>query len=330
MKKMIALISLIVLTITLSACDRETATEQDVFVTSYPMYYLVSEIGEGLVNTRYVPGSQVHGHSESWVARDIEDMQDAVLLFFIGAGFDPYIEANMSTFEGERVELVRMENYINIIDVHLIHDHDDDDHDDDDHDDDNHDDDDHDDHDDAQLMPDPHFWLDPERMLEAAHLVQEKLLNHFPEASEMINNNFVNVEKALEKLHEDFHSALSSSDKPIITNVKLFSYFENVYGIEIYPLSLNAHAHEDERIPSDFEAFITLAETYDIQYVLFEKNAVSPAGETLLEELRKVNPDTDKLYLHPLDMLTSDELAVNKNYINIMYDNLEALIKAID
>ncbi len=357
MKKMLFLSLLLLSSLTLSACRDSEPTENTVYVTTYPVYFLVSNIGQDVVNVKYVPGSQQHAESIDWAAQEIIDMQDADYLFHVGANLDPYIDINYdSTFRNQNVELVRLEDYIDIINVRLIHDHDHDDHDHhdhndhdnhnhhddhddhdnhndhDDHDDhDNHNDhDDHDDHDHGEIQPDPHFWLDPQRMLQAAHVILEKLVVMYPEHEDRINNNFVPLEKSLEKLHEDFSQALESPNRPIITNVKLFSYFEDAYNITIHPFTLNAHAHEDESVPTNFEEFIQLANDYNIRFVVFEKNATSPAGETLLSELRKSNSDTDRLALHPLESLTREEIAVNKNYINIMYDNLEALIKAIE
>ena len=341
MKKILIIATLFILSFTLSGCRENEQTENTVYVTAYPIYYLVSEIGKDIINVKYVPGSQQHGESIDWAAQEIIDMQDADYMFYVGANLDPYIDINYdSTFKDQQVELVRLEDYVNIINIRLVHDHDDhddehddehDDHDDDEHDD--HDDDEHDDHDDhdyGEYQPDPHFWLDPQRMLTAANLIKDKLLVMYPESSDIIENNFITVEKSLEKLHEDFTAATASPNRPIITNVKLFSYFEDAYGINIHPFTLSAHAHEDESVPTNFEEFIQLANDHNIQYVIFEKNAPSPAGETLLSELRKNNPDTDRLHLHPLEMLTTEELDVNKNYINVMYDNLESLIKAIE
>jgi len=331
MRKLLAIISVFTLALTLSAC-RDEPLENTVYVTAYPIYYLVEEIGKDIVNTKYVPGSQVHAEHHDWSANEIIDMQDADLLFYVGAGLDPYIDRNLdSVFKDQHVELVRFEDYIDIIKVKLIHDHDHNghDHNDHDHNDHNHNDHDHDD-DDATLMPDPHFWLDVGRMIEAAEIVRDKLIETYPEEEARILNNYFTVEILLEGLHEAYQEELAGEEKPLITNVKLFTYMEKAYGIDIRPFTLHAHAHENEPIPGDFDHFIDLANDYDIRYILFEKNAKSPAGDALLSELQAHNPDTAKLHLHPVGFLTDEELRVNKNYITVMYENLEALKTALE
>ena len=323
MKKLFALFTAFVLMLTLSACQDEPL-ENTVFVTSYPVYYLVNEIGDGHVNVKYVPGAQAHAEHHDWSANEIINMQDSDLLIYVGASLDPYIERNLdSVFKNQNVELLRLEDYIDIIKVKLIHDHD--------HDHNGHDDhDNHDDHDEPELMPDPHFWLDVGRMIEASEIIRDALVDMYPEEEQRFLNNYFSLRVLLDKLHNDFQSLFENQEKPLITNVKLFSYFEDAYGADIRPFTLHAHAHENEPIPGDFDHFLRLADDYDINYVLFEKNANSPAGDALLNEMKTDNPEADKLFLHPLGFLTDRELRVNKNYITVMYENIEAIQKALE
>lgn len=332
----LSLIFLTLLTIfTLAACSNDEISENVVYVTAYPVQYLVEEIGKDIVNVKYVPGSHVHGESYDWSAQEIISMQDADLLFHVGGGLDNYIDANLnSIFRNQHVNLIKFSDYVDLINVCLVHDHDDhDDHDDHNHDDHNHDEN-QDSHDNAcegaENLPDPHFWLDVNRMIEAAELVKLTLLEYYPEDKTRIENNYVVVNALLNKLNSDFKEALHDHHKPVITNVKLFTYFEKAYHVHLHPLTLNAHAHEDESVPTNLIEFVNLAIDHDINYILFEKNASSPAGETLLSEIRKTNPDIDKSFLHPLGNLTSEEVAQNKNYVNIMYDNLKALKSALE
>ena len=323
MKKISVLFMALLFTFVLFGCeDNDTDSENVVYTTTYPLYYLLEEIGKDVIEVKYVPGSQVHGDSHDWSQKEIIDMQDADYLFYVGAGLDPFIRTNVdSVFRDQHVELVKLEDYIDIIEVKLTHDHDHgDDHDD------------HDDHDSGhtEILPDPHFWLDVSRMQEAAKTILEKLIVMYPEKDTVLENNYVTIDKLLEKLNQDFVDALSGQDKPIVTNVKLFTYFEEAYGINIHPLTLNAHSHEDETVPTDLEDFVNFVINHELHYILFEKNANSPAGETLVSEVNKTGHDVEKLFLHPIGNITTAELNDNENYITLMYDNLDSLKKALD
>lgn len=319
MKKSLILVTLFFALFSLSACN-DTADEDEnvVYTTTYPIKYLLDNIGEDIVTVKYVPGSQVHGESHDWSQKEIIDMQDADFLFHVGAGFDTYIETNIdSVFKDQNVELVKMEEYIDILNVELIHDHEEDE----DH---------HDEHSEITTLPDPHFWLDTSRMLEAAELIMDFLSEEYEEDQVILDNNYVVLKAQLDKLHEDFTSTLTNTEKPIVTNVKLFTYFEDAYDLNIKALTLNAHAHEDETVPNDLEVFIELIIDHDLDYILFEKNASSPAGETLISEVNKLGHEVEKLYLHPVGNITTEELNENKNYINLMYDNLASLENALE
>ncbi len=334
MKKIIVLLLSLLTVITLSACTREESEENTIYVTNYPLYFLVDAIGDGLVTVKYVPGSTVHGHGFEWSGQQIIDMRNADYLFYVGAGLDPYIDANLETLTSTGLDTLKVFDFIDPIEVCIIDDHDHDDHDDEydhqnpsqifsEHDD---------DHDnscnDAELIEDPHFWLDVVRMMEVAEIIKERLILTYPEHDLLIKNNFLVLHKQLEKLHADYLDALTEVTKPIITNVKLFTYYQERYGIEINPLTRSAHAHEDETIPGDIIDFVNFAIEHDINYIMFEANALSRAGDNLLAELQKENPDASRLDLHPVATITTEELNQGKNYINLMYYNLDALIKA--
>ncbi|MFW5894801.1 MAG: metal ABC transporter substrate-binding protein [Bacillota bacterium] len=322
MKKTFLLLVALLVAFTLVACTGDQDDDTNVvYTTTYPLYYLLEEIGDDVIDVKYVPGSQVHGESHDWSQKQIIDMQDSDYLFYVGAGYDTYITANVdSVFSDQNVELVKMEEHIDIIEVELAHDHEDE-HDDEDHDDDNGY---------TEVIPDAHFWLDASRMQEAAELVYEKLVVMYPEEETMIENNYVHTAKLLEKLDQDYKDALEDKDKPVVTNVKLFSYFEDAYDVDLHPLSLNAHAHEDETVPNDLETFVNFVIDNNLSYILFEKNATSPAGETLVSEVNKTDHSVEELYLHPIGNITTEELDENETYITLMYDNLESLEKALE
>lgn len=331
MKKTLILTTLLIVLFSLGACrETDDGDKNVVYTTTYPVKYLLDNIGEDILTVKYVPGSQVHGESHDWSQKEIIDMQDADFLFHVGAGLDTYIESNVtSVFKDQNVKLIKLEDHIDILEVELIHDYDDvhaeeeDGH--------TEDEDEHDDsHSEITTLPDPHFWLDTSRMLQAASLVMDVLSEKYIDDEAVLNNNYVVLKAQLDKLHEDFTSTLTNTEKPIVTNVKLFTYFEDAYNLNIKALTLNAHSHEDETVPNDLEAFVKLIIEEDLDYVLFEKNASSPAGETLISEVNKLGHDVEKLYLHPIGNMTTEELNENKNYINLMYDNLASLENALE
>lgn len=321
MKKILMLLSLVVIGITLTACNNNDDEDKNVvYVTLYPMYYLVEAIAGDTVEIEYVPGSSSHGDSIDWSAKEIIAMSDADLLFFVNGGADNYIPANASVFEGGNVELVDMSTHITYNEICLTHSHEHEEEEDD-----------HEEEpeicDSNSLTDDPHFWLDPVKMKYAADVIKGKLISAFPEHSEKYENKFTGLYNLLEQLHTDYEAMAVTAIKPIMTTVRLFTYWEERYGLEI--ISITNDVHSSESNATEIIELVEEAEMHYIEYILFEKNANSPAGEQVLTQLQINNPGADKKYLHGLGKLTTDEIENDSDYISIMYDNLEVLIASV-
>jgi len=302
---------------TITACDKNSDENDNVvYVTVYPMQYLVEAIAGDTVVVKRVPGSNVHSDSIDWSAKEIIDMINADILFYVRAGIDNYIPDNENTtFKDSNVNLVDLSQHISYNEICFSDEHN---------------------HttsttvveeptvcDENSLSPDPHFWLDPVRMLQAAELVRDKLILEYPENTALFENNFTVLNATLEKLDDDFQLMANKAIKPLITTVMLFSYWNDRYNLEI--MSISNSLHTSEEIPGDIIHFVDEAVYHYVHYVLFEKNVNSPAGDQVLQQLLLIDPTASALYIHGLGNLTAEEVASGANYISIMYDNLNAL-----
>lgn len=316
MRKIYLLLTIAVMTITLTGCNNGTQEDINVvYLTVYPMQFLVEEIAGDTVEVNLVPGATAHGESVEWSAKEIIEMADADLLFYVNGGADSYITARESLFDGENVMLVDMSQHIDYNQICLSHDHDDEE--------DAHEEEETEICDENSLTPDPHFWLDPVRMLQAAEFVKDKLIATFPDNQELYNNNFTVLQATLTQLDQDFELMGSQARIPIMTTVRLFTYWELRYEIEI--VSITNDIHSEESNPGTIIEYVNYAAANDISYVLFEKNANSPTGDALLADLQVIDPEATSLELHGLGQITLDEEENGATYITIMYDNLEVL-----
>lgn len=315
MKKFTLLLLAILVTLTLSACNREDNDDDNViYVTLYPMEFLITEIAGEHVTVKYVPGGTSHADSFDPGAQDMIGMLESDLLFYIHGGADDYIHLNADLFDEGDVELVDMSQHVTYNMVCYEHSHDEEDH-----------------TDtenvtetcDTGLQEDPHFWLDPVLMADAALFVKDKLIATYPEQEEIFNNNYSVLSASLEKLHEDFEEMALAATKPIITTVMLFTYWHERYGLEIMPITSDAHSTESN--PGDLIELLNHAIEDDIMYILFEENANSPAGSQLLSDLQAQVSEADALYLHGLGKLTEEEIDAGATYLTIMRNNLEVL-----
>ncbi len=311
MKKLSLLLVSFILVFALSACKEDTDVDENVvYVSVYPMEYLVSEIAGDTVTVKRVPGGTTHGDFVEWSAKEIIDIKKSDILFYINGGADDYIPNSAETFDGGNVELVNMSEHIEYNMVCYSHSHDDEET-----------------HEsvceNSSLSPDPHFWLDPVRMIQAAEYVKDKLIATYPENSELIENNYTSLNAALNQLNSDYEVMAEEATKPIITTVMLFTYWHERYELDV--LSITNDAHSSSATIDDFEDLKTHAIEDNILYILFEQNSNSPAGESVMESLEEDIPLISALYLHGCGEITPDELENGETYLSLMYKNLETL-----
>lgn len=322
MKKIIGLLLIFAVALTLAACKGDTPTGDNViYTTVYPMQYLVEEIGGDTVTVLRVPGSTTHSHDDTiaFSAKDQIDMINADLLFYVDAGVDTYIPNIEDTvFKDGPVELVNVSEFVNYATVCYSHDHDEEEtaeeH--------------------AEEEPcdvnsqsdDPHFWLDPNRMLDALELVKDKLIVTYPENSEVYTNNYTVLKASLEKLDDDFQAMADEATKPIVTTTLLHNYVHEAYDIEI--ISLTTSVHTTEVDAGSIIEIVTVAVENDVLYIIFEKNSTFPAGEEVLTQLQEQVSTAQKAEMHGLGNLTQDEIDNGSTYLSIMYENLTVLENA--
>ncbi len=322
MKKFLLLIMGFLTIISLSACQQEL--EHDIFVTVYPLQYITEQMLEGTEYTvGIVPGVISHESSVDWSPKEIIAMTQAKYLFYIGANYDYYIDHQIdSIFKNKAVELIKIEDatsYIEFIPGALhVHDHDDD------HDDDH---DEHDEHNDDihTLGIDPHFWISPLKVLEVSALIYDKLIAAYPDDSDAITTNYNNLTNSLQQLTDDFQASINKLTKPVMTSTNLYGYLKHDYGLQFIPISPGYHEESDQFTSAEKKEIVDEAIYHEIRYIIYERNTTSPLSNAVLDELNLLGQTAQKVEFDILQSLTIKEITEGKNYINIMYENLELI-----
>ena len=258
MKKILLVLSITLLSFILTGCFPDEDEENVIYVTAYPINYIIDEIAKDTVNVKRVPGSLVHSESIDWKPKEIISMKDSDILFYVNAGLDPYIENSAdSTFSGANTKLVDISKAVEYGKVCASHDHA---------------------HtaddtpivcDENSLSYDPHFWLDPVRFLESAVFIKDELIAMYPHYEELYEANFLVLEENLVQLHADYSLMAEQATKPIVTTSMLFNYFSQRYQIEI--ISIASTPHSGESIPGDLIEYANEIILHNIEYIIFEK-----------------------------------------------------------
>ncbi len=321
MKRLITILLVIIVAFTLTACKPGSGSDENVvYVTVYPIQFLTEAIAGDTVVVKRVPGSNVHSESIDWGAKEIIDMINADILFYIEGGVDTYIPKNKDdVFSDGDVQLISIADSVeyNMV-CYSAHDHSDEEgstaaeiilnc-------------------DDSMLSPDPHFWLDPIKMMEAAVVVKDNLIATYPHNETLYNDNFTALQSSLQTLHNSFQTMADFATKPIITTNMLFTYWHYRYEIEI--MSLTTSIHNSETLPSDIITYVDEALANNVHYILFEQYSNSPAGDSVLQQLLLSDPTAQAAYLSGLGNLVQEDIDAGEDYLSMMYKNLEVLESA--
>lgn len=315
-KTLIAL--LLLLSVFIVGCT-EQDVRYDVYVTVYPLQYALEEIlADTGLTVGIVPGVTSHEDSVDWSPKEIIAMTEASLLFYVGANYDQYIDFQIeSIFTNKDVELVKIEDetaYMTMI-PGVIDDHD---------------------HEEdvittneAALGIDPHFWISPKRLIDVSLLLFDKVVSKYPDLSTKFTENYASLILALSDLDTAFTDTISSSTQVVMFSTNLYGYLREDYGLEYISISPGYHEETEQFTTQEKEDIVNDAVFHNITYIIYEKNSSSPLSNAIFTELETEGYNPVKLEYDILQALTDEDRSLGKDYISIMYDNLELLKQAL-
>lgn len=313
MKTKLFLVFLLSLTV-LTGCAPK---KPKVCTTVYPIEYLVSKIGGDYVDTCIISEDTIIQRAS--IKEDFkEELSDASALFYIG-GLEPYMEMYLYDIRNTKVDMVDLSTTSGIYDFKRYS---------------------------SSVLDgktviaesnyyegdmfktidkydsDPMLWMDAIAMTSMASTIRDYLKQEYPEYSKAFDENYNLLETDLARLDADYQS-LKDSGKTIsfVSMSPSFGNWQKSYGVRVYPISLSKYgalpdatqlAEIKKRIVND-----------GVHYIVKEQNLSE-------DMLALYNQLTSELGLTPVDMsnistLTAEDKDANKNYLSIMYQNLEKL-----
>ncbi|MFW5918224.1 MAG: metal ABC transporter substrate-binding protein, partial [Haloferacaceae archaeon] len=197
---------------------------------------------------------------------------------------------------------------------------------DDEHDEDTHDDEDQDEHEHDEAM-DPHFWMDPLRLEQAAGTVRQGLADVDPDNADAYTENADAYRARLNDLHEQIESVVAeaSKDTVLVAGHDALGYFSDRYGVAVE--SLTNVSPDDRPTQQDIERAQEIIDAHDLQYVCADPLESQQAAEQLVEE-------TDAEEVLPLTSIpgqTEQWAEDDWGYVEIMKNvNLQTLERALE
>ncbi|SEQ28348.1 metal ABC transporter solute-binding protein, Zn/Mn family [Piscibacillus halophilus] len=343
--KLLKMISvLFTLSILMTACntnsneDTQNDSERSIATSIYPIEYLVTEIAGDYVDVETIVPSGADAHSYEPSTKTMIELSSSDGFFFIGESMESFSEAMADTVQKENVELLKLAEHEPLFeDFHQgeaieINSEDNEEHNDEseEHHDHEHE------HDDAEHNHneehahdeseghhshnhdvDPHFWLDPLRMVDAGEIVLDKLVSMYPEEEETFKQNFETFKSKMEELDEQYQESFDEEVSILVTH-KSFSYIEQRYPVKQFSIRGISSAQEPSQ--RELQLLFDQIEELHIEHIILETSSDDRLAQTIADEL-----GLEKYHLSNLSTRTEEEINEEKDYYDIMIDNLNVL-----
>lgn len=318
-----------------------------VYTTIYPLEDFAKKIGGDHVDVTSIYPLGADAHTYEPTQSTIVKIAVADLFVYNGAELEAFAEKLNETLANEKVKIVDSSSGLELIESDHAHDHDahadeeDHNHNHDDHANhelDNHGETDvnheheHDDHGEGEAHEehehhhnvDPHIWLDPILAIHQAEVIKNALIEIKPEAKDEFENNFQKVKEQLEEIDQQFKDVVQQAEsKKILVSHAAYGYWEKRYGIE--QISATGLSPTDEPSPKALTEVIATAKEHELKYILFETFATPKIAEIVKNEV-----GAEILRMYHLASLSDEDIKNNKDYFDLMKENIETLRQALN
>ncbi|MDM5249865.1 MULTISPECIES: zinc ABC transporter substrate-binding protein [unclassified Lysinibacillus] len=340
MKKVFLLSLVAVLALFTAACGDKTSTSKQsdkkdkltIYTTVYPLSYFAQRIGGDFVEVSSIYPAGANEHTFEPTQKDMMNLADADLFFYIGLGLEGFVENAKKTLANEDVTMVATADQVSDekLAVSTGHTHADEEeaqHDSDhatteeehSHAEDAHG---HDDHDHGNV--DPHVWLSPIISQDLALSIKNALVEKMPEQEATFTANYEALVKELQDLDKDFKAmADKAQEKTFFVSHSAFGYIAGQYGLQQIPIAgLNSQSEPSQK---ELTTIVDKANDLHIHYILFEQNVSSKLAEVIQKEV-----GAESLVLHNLSVLTEKDVKNNETYFTLMKKNIQTLNTALN
>lgn len=313
MKKIaLIIISTLLIVSSLSGCKLSVL---NIGVTTYPIQYLVNRIAQEKVNViQYSVGPTM---TRTQIIPDYEEKLELTDVLFYFGKLEPYFAVYLSEFQNSNTQLIdltsnagvyRFQRYTvtnvgntqvtledtyyksNLFNNINIYD------------------------------TDPMLWLDPITMISMAGTIKDWLIEKFPEEKNLFTANYEILKQELARLDADYQE-LWKQDIGFVSVTPSFGNWQKAYGIQVYPLILSRFGV----LPSDEQLSVIKEKIKEdgIKLIVHEPN-LSEDMEALYQSIKK-ELELETIELHSLSFLSEKDITDNKNYMTIMFENLNTL-----
>jgi zinc transport system substrate-binding protein len=274
--------------------DAGNADQQDtisVVASFYPLAEAAERVGGDLVTVTNLTPPGVEPHDLELTPDDVEAINTADVVVYLGGGFQPAVEEAVAEAEGVTVDAAEAVDTVPAPPEEA----------------------------EEGLSIDPHVWLDPVRYAAIVDAVAGGLDEAAPDDAETFDANAAAFGDELDALDAEFREGLASCDRnEIVTNHAAFGYLAAAYGLE--QIAISGLEPDAEPSPDRLAELATLVEQDGVTTIFTEELLPPDVAETLADE---TGAQTDVLYT--LEGAPEGD----GDYLSLMRENLGKLQTAL-
>jgi zinc transport system substrate-binding protein len=273
----------------------------------YPVAEAAERVGGDRVEVTNLTPAGVEPHDLELTPDDVDDLEDADVVLYLGQGFQPAVAEIAERQDGAidltdgldlesgASEALGAEEGGDVNGNHADRD-----------------------------AVDPHFWLDPTRLSDAVDEIEAAFADAAPSDAATFAANARRYKDQLAALDQEMATGLADCRRDeIVTSHAAFFYLAERYGLRQEPIS--GLSPESEPDPDRLDDLTDEIEDSGITTVFYETLVSPDVAETLAREAH-----VDTAVLDPIEGLTDDEVDAGDDYLSLMRDNLAALRDALD
>ena len=218
--------------------------DTNVIAAFYPLAWAAERIGGDAVQVRNLTPPGAEPHDVELTPRDVERIQSADVVLYLGAGFQPAVEDAVEGAEGTAVDVL---DGLSLAPA-------------------------------AQnekgLTRDPHVWLDPVRYSAVVETIA-KALGRTEQGRAVVDE--------LDELDREFETGLADCDRrELVTTHAAFGYLAERYHLE--QISISGLTPEAEPAPRDLEEIVDRVRDVGATTIFFETLVSPRLAETVARE----------------------------------------------
>ncbi len=257
-----------------------------------PLAELAERVGGSGVNVTNLTKTGVEPHDLEMNTAQIDAIQDAALVVYLGESFQSAVEDAVKSRKGPSLELL---SKVEPLEARQA--------------------------DDGEH--DPHFWLDPIRMAAAAEAIGDALSSVDAAQAREYATNAANYGSEMKALDRELTTGLGGcKSRTFVTAHAAFGYLSTRYKLEQVPVA--GISPEVEPDPARLADVADLVRTKGVT-TIFTEELVSPK---VAEALARETGATTAV-LSPIEGFTDEDLKAGTTYATKMRENLAALQKAL-